>query len=347
VLSIVRDASSLSSTGPGEDAIASNRKVSADIHFEQCAKRGPTERMAVRDVLNRTKHQKSNMNAPWPWHRLFGLSLIDFFRGLPVTVELEKDLSERQQFLDVVVVRMGLAPLSIPLPDGFEDLGPHNLITFKSFRQPLDVWSLEELIGHYVNYRKLVSPSLQVLLPETEFRLFAVCTRFPQGLANQVALKPVKAGVYDVPRMVEAIRMIVVNELPRAEHNAILHLFSSRLDLLRYGVTHYRQRSSETSSLLQRLLVRHQGEGLVMLDLMEELRKEKDQISQEFWDVFLSKLPPEELLKGVPAEERLKGLPAEERLKGLPAEERLKGLSLEEILRAIPPESRSALKDKL
>ncbi|MEN8219945.1 MAG: hypothetical protein ABFS56_27070 [Pseudomonadota bacterium] len=32
-------------------------------------------------------------------------------------------------------------------------------------REPLDVWAIEELIGHYVNYRKQMSPSLDDLLP--------------------------------------------------------------------------------------------------------------------------------------------------------------------------------------
>ena len=39
------------------------------------------------------------------WHRLFGLLLTDFFTGSPYVVELEKDLSIKQQFLDVVVLR--------------------------------------------------------------------------------------------------------------------------------------------------------------------------------------------------------------------------------------------------
>jgi hypothetical protein len=46
----------------------------------------------------------------------------------------------------------------------------HNLITFKSHQEALDDWALKELTGHYVNYRKQVSPSLQQLLPEEEFR---------------------------------------------------------------------------------------------------------------------------------------------------------------------------------
>jgi hypothetical protein len=39
------------------------------------------------------------------WHRLFGLLLTDFFSGSPFSVEVERDLSEQQQFLDVVILR--------------------------------------------------------------------------------------------------------------------------------------------------------------------------------------------------------------------------------------------------
>ena len=39
------------------------------------------------------------------WHRLFGLLLTDFFTGSPFVVEMEKDLSLKQQFLDVVILR--------------------------------------------------------------------------------------------------------------------------------------------------------------------------------------------------------------------------------------------------
>jgi hypothetical protein len=63
------------------------------------------------------------MTEPTPWHRLFGLSLVDFFRGMPVTVELEKDLSLKQQLLDVVLIRKGAAPLNCRLPDGVRGSG--------------------------------------------------------------------------------------------------------------------------------------------------------------------------------------------------------------------------------
>ena len=113
------------------------------------------------------------------WHRLFGLLLADFFTGSPFTVEVERDLSEQQQFLDVVILRRGRGRFSGRLPDGLDGLTAHNLISFKSHHEALDAWAMKELIGHYVAYRKLVSPSPSELLPEDQFRLYAVCAAFP------------------------------------------------------------------------------------------------------------------------------------------------------------------------
>src|SRR5690348_13236304 len=113
-------------------------------------------------------------NEPWDpslmdWHRLFGLVLTDFFTGSPYSVELEKDLSLKKQLLDVIILRKYPGTFTEPLPEGLEELAAHNLITFKSHQETLDDWTLKELTGHYVNYRKQVSPSLQQLLPEEEF----------------------------------------------------------------------------------------------------------------------------------------------------------------------------------
>jgi len=37
------------------------------------------------------------MNDQRPWHHLFGLSWVDFFHGTNVSVEREKDLSDKKQ----------------------------------------------------------------------------------------------------------------------------------------------------------------------------------------------------------------------------------------------------------
>jgi hypothetical protein len=248
------------------------------------------------------------------WHRLFGLILTDFFRGSPFHVELEKDLSMKRQLLDVVVLRRDEGSFSERLPDGLEDLAKHNLITFKSYQEALDDWALKELTGHYVNYRKQVSPSLEQLLPEEQFRLFAVSARYPHNLAGQVAWAPVQPGVFDCRRGTDRIRVLVLGQLPRSEHNAMLHLFSASQEQVRYGAEHYRPRSDETSTLLHRLFEQYRKEGVQMPYTMEDFRR--DYVKEHLKD-----LSPEERLEGLPPEELLKRLSLEERLKGLSAEQ--------------------------
>src|SRR6266702_4636261 len=131
------------------------------------------------------------------WHRLFGLLLTDFFTDSPFAVELEKDLSLMQQFLDVLILRKGKGRFAGRLPDGLDDPVDHNLLTFKSHHEALDDWTLKELTGHFVGYRKLVSPAKGPLLPESQFRLYAVCSRYPHNLANELALEAVRPGVYE------------------------------------------------------------------------------------------------------------------------------------------------------
>jgi len=68
------------------------------------------------------------------WHRLFGLLLTDFFSGSPFVVEVERDLSQQQHLLDVVIVRRHRGRFASAFPDGLGDLTEHNLIRFKSHR---------------------------------------------------------------------------------------------------------------------------------------------------------------------------------------------------------------------
>ena len=99
------------------------------------------------------------MRSPTDFHRLFGLSWVDFFEGTNVKVKMELDVSIQHQFVDVVIITKGSESIPRLLPDGFEPLATHNLVTFKSYQEALGAWTIQELIGHYVSYRKLVSPS--------------------------------------------------------------------------------------------------------------------------------------------------------------------------------------------
>ncbi len=251
------------------------------------------------------------------WHRLFGLILTDFFTGSPYVVELEKDLSVQQQLLDVLIIRKGEGQFSGRLPDGLDDLSLHNLLTFKSHHEALDGWALHELIGHYVSYRKLVSPAPNRLLPEADFRLYAVCARFPHNLAQEALWETQQPGVYRCRWGTAAIRVIVTRELPEAKHNAPMHLFAAEVNRVRYGQAHYKQRSEKTSTVLKQLLITYGGEGLAMPYTIDDFVK--DFITEHFKD--LSPEQRERALQPLPAEERLKGLPLDAILKALPPEQ--------------------------
>jgi hypothetical protein len=264
------------------------------------------------------------------WHRLFGLLLTDFFSGSPFVVEIERDLSEQQQLLDVVIVRRRRGKFPGALPDGLGDLAEYNLITFKSLRAALDDWAIRELIGHFVAYRKLVSPSPSDLLPVERFRLYAVCARFPHNLAGQVPWQERQAGVYDCRWGLDTIRVLVAGQLSREPHNAPLHLFSASPELVGFASGAYRRRSAETSLLLGQLFERFRKEGFTMSYTMEDFKR--DYIKEHFAQLTLEE--QREALERLTPEHRkdvLQALPPEERLAGLSPEDRLAGLSDEQV----------------
>jgi hypothetical protein len=234
---------------------------------------------------------------------------MDFFTGLPFTVEVERDLSQQQQFLEVVIVRRVRRRVRLLLPDGLNGLREHNLISFKSHREALDAWAVRELIGHYVAYRKLVSLTPSDLLPEDRFGLYAVCARFPHNLvATQVPWQQVQAGVYDCGWGLDSVRVIVAGELPREAHNAPLHLFSASPELVGFASGAYRRRSENTSGLLGQLFQRFEGEGIRMAFTMEEFRRQF--VKEHFAELTTEE--KEEVLQSLPAAQRLAGLSEQE-----------------------------------
>lgn len=262
------------------------------------------------------------------WHRLLGVILSDLLFGTRYKVEMERDLSLKQQALDILIIEQSAGARPRELPDGLENFARHNLLTFKSLRQPLNAWALNELLGHYVNYRKQVSPSLQKLLPEKQFRLYAVSMRKPTKLGHDVVLKPIMPGVYEVTWGGCEIRIIVLNEVAKIKRNALWQMFSGVAENVRYGAEQYNWRKKEMSQSINMLFNYYKVEGIAMPYTVEDFIREQE-------EEFLAKIPPEKRLKGLPPEERLKGLPPEERLKGLPPEARLKGLPPEQRLKGL------------
>ena len=233
-----------------------------------------------------------------PYHRWFGVVLVDLMADAGV-VEIEKDMSLQQQLLDVLIVR-AVKPLPPELPDGLRELAPRNLISFKSHQEAFDFWALLELLGSLVAYRKLVSPRGE-LLPWSEFRLFAVCARRPEGLFALFPPQPLGPGVSDLPFGELSVRVVVVRELPQEPRNAPLLAFSADENTVQYAGARYRPRNPNTTAALAQLFGTYQAEGLRMAYTMADF--ERDYVLDH-----LQILTPEQRLAGMPPEQRLAGL---------------------------------------
>jgi len=286
------------------------------------------------------------------WHRLFGLTLSDYFTGSAYRVEMEIDLSIKQQFLDILVIEQEAGnPITEP-PAGLDNLSRHNLMTYKSLHQPLDAWALDELVGHYVNYRKQRSPSLEALLPVEGFRLYAVSTRRPVKLETEVSPMEIEQGVYEVQWGSRLIRLIVLSQIEQTGPNAVWQLFSGTPESFRYGASHYNWRENKLSTVINQLFTSYRMEGLVMPYTVEDYERElreqlREQVREQVRQEIMAELTIEKILKTIPPEERLKGLPPEELLKAMPFEELLKVMPSEEILKRLSKEEIEAYLKKL
>jgi hypothetical protein len=255
------------------------------------------------------------------WHRLFGLALDDYFTGTQYSVEMEKDVARKRQVLDVVIVR-GTGEALVDPCDGLEDLRPHNLLTYKSGQESLDAWAIEELIGHYVNYRKAFAPRE----PVGEFGLYAVTTRRPRVLAGQVALEAVKPGVYRLPVVGRTVALIILREVEPCPRNALWEIFSFEAAKVFAGADTYRWRRDDHVPILEQIYQRYREVGISMAYTFEDFKR-------EWTREKLAEMTPEERLRGLPPEERLRGLSPEDLVRSLRPEERLLGLSNEELVR--------------
>ena len=263
------------------------------------------------------------------WHRLFGIGLIDLFTGTNYTVELEKDLSIKQQFLDVIIIEQTQGGIATDLPEGLENLAKHNLLTYKSLREALDSWAIDELIGHYVNYRKQISDELS---PIEDFKLYAVSTRFPHKLAKEVNLQEKQAGVYETQWGTHIIHVLVLNQFANTERNAFWQLFSANIEKVRFGRLNYHFKQHDVSSFVNQLFNYYHVEGFNMPYTIEDYVRDTTQwhLSQLTIEQRLVGLSPEQVLQQIPPQQILQNIPLEQRLHGLSLEQRLQDLSSEQ-----------------
>jgi len=328
------------------------RRNTAIAYF---ALRSSTAIRAITPAMDNRPHK--------PWHRWLGILLTDLFFGRPWSVTMEEELSLKSQRLDILIIeqRSGAGSTADPaaldgLPDGLENLAAHNLLSYKSAAEPFNAWALEELISHYVTYRKLASlrarssargadeplaepAGAYPLLPARDFRRYAIATRQPRQLLRQLPAGACRAtacpGVYDLVVGALPVRLIVLDALAKQPRNAPWGLFAHAGDQIQYGFTHYQPRSSIGTFLRDQLAVTR-GLETAMAYTVEEFKHDamRDLLDDVLRDpkrrkTLLDRLVEEDRLRELAPEERLRGLAPEERLRGLVPEERLEGLDPE------------------
>ncbi|QTA92260.1 Uncharacterized protein dnm_083360 [Desulfonema magnum] len=165
------------------------------------------------------------------WHRLWGLMMTPLFERLGCETVVEMDLSAKVQRLDMVVVRRKEKIRYDVLADpnyyeGFEQLNEHNLISFKSFREVFNMTALEELYGHFTNYRKMKTIGEH---SKSTVNLYVVTHHFPKDLFSRFEGKNlidrITETIYDF-NVLTPVRFIIT----RDTNHPILGLFSDNAD---------------------------------------------------------------------------------------------------------------------
>ena len=247
------------------------------------------------------------------WHHLFGITLTDYFTHSNFEVELEKEVSLKKQYIDIVILRKTEGIALKETVAGLEELNDYNIITYKSYAETLDAWTLEELIGYYSNYRKIISPDLNHLLPTSEFKLYAICTRYPTKLLNNNMLfTKVQPGIIDLTWGNRIIRIIVLKNITKEAQNALWQLFSSQEEGFVFGNDNYQWHCPEEQAILNQLYALYKVKGGKMPYNMTEFTK-------EFTKEHLHLLEPSDRLQGMAAKDRLQGMAASDRLQGMAA----------------------------
>jgi len=175
----------------------------------------------------------------------------------------------------------------------------------------LDKWALKELVGYYIAYRKWVSPDLNHLRPEEEFRLYAASTRYPANLDK--LLTKIQAGVYEL-ECCHPIRVLVLSQFPETPNNAFWQLFSANAEKVLFGQENYQWRQLRLSSVINKLFKRYLLEDLIMSYTVEDYVKnyQKDFLQELSVEERLAELPSDVVLQRFSPDQRLQGLSPDE-----------------------------------
>jgi len=167
------------------------------------------------------------------------------------------------------------------------------LLTYKSHHEPLDDFAIQELIGHYVSYRKMKENKL---LPENDINLYATCVRYPEKLFKTNDYKEIGKGVYEITVLGLKIEIVVLSRIDKEVKNVILNLFSNNTEKVQFAFEADREHVKNVSKIFERLLKKYLMEGFTMPLTI-------DSYIQEHLEDIVSDIPVDLRLKGLDPEQ--------------------------------------------
>ena len=256
-----------------------------------------------------------------------------------ITVQAEVQIMSKSPRVDILLLRrkskFWTKKQQRLLPDGIRDShASHILIDFKA-TESLSARVLQKVAAYDLFYKQS-----QKLPPESVLTVLLSAKQPQAKKRNRLGFVPTdQPGIYRNENLLaQHVVLISLNELPDTNYNAFVKLFASKTRSREAAlrVLHaigFRALPHSVSRFIAGLILYWSGtEG----DTMTQPKVTPDEvmgIGKEWYDVFLSILPPEE---------RLAGLSPEEVLSQFKPEERLAGLSPEEVLSQFKPEERLA-----
>ncbi|MEM7070076.1 MAG: hypothetical protein AAF478_14455, partial [Pseudomonadota bacterium] len=111
-------------------------------------------------------------------------------------------------------------------------------------------------------------------LPNELFRLYAICTRYPETFIKNYSPTKIQDGVYELMILNLSIRIIVLSRIPKAERNALWNVFSNVEENIVFGAQQFEQMRKEMSSVLDQLFMHYDQEGVHVAYTVEQFNKD-------------------------------------------------------------------------
>ncbi len=162
------------------------------------------------------------------WHQLLGTLLELLLTPVGITVQTEVAITSEPPRADILLLRRESARWTEAqralLPAGIRDtLAQHVLLEFK-YTESLTLEALRQAVGYDYFYGRAQR------LKDHELATFILCSKTPK--AERLAAwgyERVAPGVYrSTQPLLARVGLLLLNELPAAEHNAFVKVFASR-----------------------------------------------------------------------------------------------------------------------